>query len=202
MTELETIQYTRDFLDQLANGRNPADGSDIPAGDVVNQVRISRCLFYASTILGRLVERGGFEAFSRPAALPANRAPFALSAEEAATFPFSERPLRFAEMLSRINGLTDSSKMKRLKAQAVSKLLLDHGLVEIGEDQYGTCAKLPTEKGDALGIDARGFPKPEGGFYTGLVFGIEAQRFVVDHMAEVVENNAKQKQANAPALAS
>ena len=51
MTELEKIVYAKSFIDKLANGINPLDDTLIPDGDVVNNVRLSRCFFYVSSIL-------------------------------------------------------------------------------------------------------------------------------------------------------
>ena len=45
MTELEKIAYAKMFIDKLANGINPLDDSKIPDGDIVNNVRLSRCFF-------------------------------------------------------------------------------------------------------------------------------------------------------------
>ena len=51
MTELEKISYAKSFLDQLANGINPLDGTPIPENDIANNVRLSRCFFFVSDIL-------------------------------------------------------------------------------------------------------------------------------------------------------
>ena len=42
MTELETLERAKMYLEKLANGINPIDGSVIPDGDIVNHVRSSR----------------------------------------------------------------------------------------------------------------------------------------------------------------
>ena len=54
MTELEKIAYAKSFIDKLANGINPLDGTPIPEGDITNNVRLSRCFFYVSDILGQV----------------------------------------------------------------------------------------------------------------------------------------------------
>ena len=59
MTELEKIEYAKSFIDKLANGINPLDDSPIPANDIANNVRLSRCFFYVSEILRQVVENGG-----------------------------------------------------------------------------------------------------------------------------------------------
>lgn len=48
MTELETLQRAQMYMEKLANGINPIDGSIVPEGDVVNNVRLSRCFFYVA----------------------------------------------------------------------------------------------------------------------------------------------------------
>lgn len=65
MTELEKIEYTKGFVDKLAEGINPIDGTPIAEGDLLNNVRISRCMYYVSDILRRVIENGGTESKSR-----------------------------------------------------------------------------------------------------------------------------------------
>ncbi len=48
MTEHEKIEYTKSFIDKLANGINPLDDMPIPENNIVNNVRLSRCFFYVS----------------------------------------------------------------------------------------------------------------------------------------------------------
>jgi GTP pyrophosphokinase len=57
MTELEKIAYAKSFIDKLANGINPLDDTPIPDDDIVNNVRLSRCFFYVSSILQKEIDR-------------------------------------------------------------------------------------------------------------------------------------------------
>ena len=59
MTEIEKIKYAKSFIDKLANGINPLDGSPVPENDVVRNVRLVRCFSYVSDILQRVCENGG-----------------------------------------------------------------------------------------------------------------------------------------------
>lgn len=59
MTELETLERAKIYMEKLANGINPIDGSVIPDEDVVNNVRLSRCFFYVSDVLRQVIENGG-----------------------------------------------------------------------------------------------------------------------------------------------
>ena len=58
MTELEKSRRAKLYIDKLANGINPIDDSPVPEQDVVNQVRVSRCLFFVSQILGQVEQQG------------------------------------------------------------------------------------------------------------------------------------------------
>ena len=73
MTELEKIEYTKGFVDKLAEGINPIDGTPIAEGDLLNNVRISRCMYYVSDILRRVIENGGTES-KKPRACSGRRA--------------------------------------------------------------------------------------------------------------------------------
>ena len=61
MTELETLERAKMYMEKLANGMNPIDGSMIPDEDVVNNVRLSRCFFYVADVLRRVIDNGGIE---------------------------------------------------------------------------------------------------------------------------------------------
>ena len=59
MTELEKIERARMYIDKLANGINPIDDTVVPDGDIINNVRLSRCLFFVSDVLRQVIENGG-----------------------------------------------------------------------------------------------------------------------------------------------
>ena len=73
MTEQEKLQRAKYYMDCLANGMNPFDGTSIPEQDVVNQVKISRCLFYVADVLRRQIElqekKGGAACWKTEAAI-------------------------------------------------------------------------------------------------------------------------------------
>lgn len=59
MTELEKIAYAKTYIEKLANGINPLTDQPVSDYDSINNVRISRCLFYVSDLLRQIVENGG-----------------------------------------------------------------------------------------------------------------------------------------------
>lgn len=56
MTEQEKLHHAKHYIDSLANGLNPLDGTPIPEQDIVNNVKISRCLFFVSDVLRKQLD--------------------------------------------------------------------------------------------------------------------------------------------------
>lgn len=59
MTELETMQRAKMYMDQLAPGIDPISGGRLPAGSGLDQQRLGRCFAYVSGVLQKVIENGG-----------------------------------------------------------------------------------------------------------------------------------------------
>ena len=57
MDERDKILMAQDWVRKLANGINPLTGNAVKEDDVVNNVHISRCLFYVADLIGKHTER-------------------------------------------------------------------------------------------------------------------------------------------------
>ena len=63
-TDIDTkkLRVAIEWIGKLANGVNPIDGSALPENDIVNNIHISRCLFYVSNLF-KIIQK---ESESRP----------------------------------------------------------------------------------------------------------------------------------------
>ena len=59
MTELETMQRAKMYLDKLVQGIDPITNQEVPEDSVLNNVRLARCFFYVSDVLGKVIDIGG-----------------------------------------------------------------------------------------------------------------------------------------------
>lgn len=59
MTELETMQRAKMYMDKLAQGIDPITNLEMPGDCVLNNVRLARCFFYVSDVLGQVIANGG-----------------------------------------------------------------------------------------------------------------------------------------------
>lgn len=180
MTELEKIAYAKSFIDKLANGINPLDGTPVSDTDIVNNVRISRCLFYVSNILSQVIENGGTKLLKRSEKLP-----FAISEDQLAKYQYSERPLSVSEIAKQINSFIDQSQMRTLTAQDITKWLVQVGALYEQENLQGRKHKRPTEAGRQLGISTE-LRMGLHGEYTAVIYDKNAQALIIDNMEAIL----------------
>ena len=186
MTELEIMQHAKGYLDKLAKGIDPLTGREVPEDDVINNVRISRCLFYVSDVLRQVIENGGVIS-----ALPkkGELAPYALPCEERSRYTFGEWPLSASQIAQRLNKLVDLSTVLKLKTTSITKFLLQSGLLFEEEGSGGSKNKRPTEAGRKLGITTAQRTGLNGD-YTAVVYDRQAQQFILDNLDAIIAINA------------
>ena len=158
MTELELVQHAKTYLDKMANGVDPLTGEPINEGDLLNNVRISRCLFYVSGILEKVIANGGYVG-TKPKVV---KEEFALPDGAAASFRFSDKPIPVSEIAARLNELKQRENMKDLTGAKIADWLAAKGILEIRQDQQGKKHK-ETELTEDIGRCRRrgGHPQPE-----------------------------------------
>ena len=185
MTDIEKIKYAKSFIEKLANGINPIDDSEIPDGDVVNNVRLSRCFFYVSSLLDRLIaiEENPIE---QPLAKPEKKAkkalaPLLIKSEDLADFEYSPYPISASVLAERINNAEAKDGMTKLTYRHINQWLIDLELLElvdVGEDKQ---RRRPTEAGKSVGIILE-FRSGQRGSYAVVLYSETAQRFIVDNI--------------------
>ena len=193
MTELEIMQRAKMYVDKLANGINPLSDSPVPDGELLNNVRISRCLFYVSDILRHVIENGGN--VGRTARTP--KAPFSITREQLDAFPFSDKPIPVSEIARRISELVPevgNDTMSKFKYSTITAFLLESGLLTEVENAAGQKVKRPTETGESMGISTENRISSEGHPYAVVLYNREAQQFLMDNMETILTANIQKPQ--------
>lgn len=178
MTELETMQRAKMYLDKLARGVDPITGQEIGDDSVLNNVRISRCLFYVSGVLDQVIANGG---------AIGEKAPFAITREQMSGIPISDQPIRISEFAENINRAAADPSRKKLKATDITNWLLEKGYLwkELGPD--GKQRRVPTEQGIRCGITGQ-LVQGQNGPYVSVSYNAYAQRMILDHLEEILYN--------------
>ena len=178
MTELEKIAYAKMFIDKLANGINPLDDSVVADGDIVNNVRLSRCFFYVSDILRQVIDNGGVTPM--PKEKKAKKQEFSLSHEQIQRFAYSHEPITATEIINRIIAIGPGEDAKKFPRKKLSAWLISLGLIK-EVDVGGKKRKDPTKAGEELGITLEERVGMYGVYYV-TVYDETAQHFIIDNI--------------------
>lgn len=182
MTELETLERAKTYVEKLANGIDPIGGSQVSEGDVVNNVKVSRCLFYVADVLRQVIENGGVSVQKKE-----KKAPFSLSIEKQDAFDFSARPIPISEIAKRINALIADENMDKLSYRAIQNWLLSIGMLEEALNSEGKLTKRPTVQGENMGITPEN-RMGQNEAYSVVVYDLDAQHFIMDNLDAIVDH--------------
>ena len=178
MTELETMQRAKMYLDKLAQGIDPITGQELPEDTALNNVRLCRCFHYVSGVLDQVIANGG---------AVGEKAPFTISREQMRGIPISDQPIRISEFAENISRAAGDPSRKKLKATDITNWLLAKGYLqkELGPD--GKQRRVPTEQGVRCGITGQSVQGKDGP-YVSISYHANAQCMILDHMEEILNN--------------
>ena len=182
MTEIEKIAYAKGFLDALAEGINPLDGTALPEGDIVNNVRISRCLFFVSDVLRQVIENGGTERTSKP-----KKRKF--SADDLAAlerFEYSDSPIYVSDIATRIKNLFVGEEITVPRKQ-ITKWLTANGAITETSEGFTKPTKVPTAFGKEIGLVAGTRTSAYGDTYGTIKYSRRAQEFIIDNFEAILD---------------
>lgn len=181
MTEIEIIARAQMYLEKLANGVNPLTNEEVAENDVVNNVRISRCLFYVSGILGQITSTGGFEI---------KKSNFTLSPQQLANFEYSQTPLTVSEITKRLNHLVNPLQSSTLRNGIVTEWLAQSGMLSNVIFNNKT-KKRVTDSGRNIGIISEQRVNQQGTPYEAIMYDLNAQHFIVDNIEAIIALNSE-----------
>jgi hypothetical protein len=191
MTELEKMKYAKSFIDHLAHGFNPVDGTSIPEDSVISNERISRCLLYVSELLMRNIDQ---EEKRESRVTKTQREPFAVTPEQLESFEYSKTPISATVLTQRLNKLIDQDKMRRLSYSHIHQWLLNIGMLEYRQvEGLKKQKRFPTQEGLDVGLVLHFWTKRNGTRAPMVFYSEAAQRFILDHIEAVSATEIKKK---------
>ena len=190
MTELGMIERAKMYIDKLANGIDPISDTEAPEGDIINNVRLSRCFFFVSDVLRRVLENGGVGKQQRSE--KSAKKPFSLSYEQREAYPYSDTPISISEIARRISSLAADEDMAQMKYGSITGWLVQINMMKSDLSPTGRQTKLPTSAGQDLGIltEAR---TGLNGDYIAVLYNRNAQQFILDNLDAILEFEQEMK---------
>lgn len=175
MTELETMQRAKMYLDKLAQGIDPITNQEIHEDSVLNNVRLARCFFYVSDVLGRVIDNGGVIG-SKP-----KLNDFVITPEQLARVQISREPVRVTQIVEMLAAAVADPQMKKMRTTVITDWLLEKGFLEKQVAADGKNVRFPTEHGLKLGIFVQS-RQGQYGEYQAVYYNSDAQQFVLDNL--------------------
>lgn len=170
----ELLIRARDYVKSLANGINPLNGETIPDEDITNNIKISRCLFYVSTILDDVIKKEKIK-----------KTEFNISREDLEKYEYSNEGITVSEITTRINSLVDTTYMKVLKATDITGWFESIGFLTKTNIE-GKMQKVPTELGREMGL----FTESRQGLYRNyevVLYKKKMQEFIINNFESLLE---------------
>ena len=187
MTELEKIKRAKMYIEQLANGTDPISGSQLPDDTVLNNERLSKCFVYVADILRQVVENGG-EVGKKP---ESEKLPFEITDEQIQKIPLSNTPIPVSAVCENINSVIDCLVFRKISAIRVTEWLTEKGFLKETASQDGKGKrKTITEKSTLIEITQEERTSQYGKPYIMNLYGREAQRFIIDHIREILTKSS------------
>ena len=179
MDEKRLVEHANGYIKQMAKGINPLTGENVQDSDLINNVKISRCLFYVSEVLDKyteLIESSGKRNKSK--------AKFYAKSEDFNSFVYFNEPTYLSILTKKINELYNKDDMRKLPAAAISNWLVSQGFLMNYTRKDGKSSKKPTSLGNNLGI-SQVVKEGKNGPYSLNVYNREAQKFIIDNIEEI-----------------
>lgn len=175
MIDVEKLNSAKMWIEKLANGINPLNDELVKDDDLINNVHISRCLFYVAELLGEI--KTGTSVSRR------YQNAFFLSTRDAVNIPISTSN-GIANFVRLVNGYIPEG-MKPLSAAQVIRWLRNEGLMQEVQKEDGHKTNLATENGKRVGITNEIQRTPEGIEYQKVIYSIDAQRFILNNIESI-----------------
>lgn len=186
---IELLKRAKSYIDKLANGVNPITDEVASDDSCVNNIKISRCLFFVSDVLNQVIENGGrVGAPPKKSDLPLPT----LTAEVQNDFCVFDYPVGISAFAKALSEVLNRYGMQKISAVAFTGWLASKKLLgeKIGEGNRKS--KVVNEYSASVGIisEQRNFNGQE---YTAVLYTPEAQKFLLDNLDEIVSYHYSKK---------
>lgn len=179
MTQLETMQRAKMYMDKLAQGIDPITNQEIPEDSTLNNVRLARCFFYVSDVLGQVIANGGVIGGK-----PKLQA-FTICDEQLAQIRISQEPVRVTQLVEMISAAVNNPQMKKLSTTVITNWLLEKGFLEKQITLDGKSRRVPTQNGFMIGLSTE-TRQGQYGEYQAVFYNAAAQQFVLDNLSAML----------------
>lgn len=182
----DEIEKQRAFVSQMAAGIDPTTGMKFIEDTVLNNRAIIEALKDVEKTLNAIANQ-----LDKGNSVVINRGPykkaFFFYSYELEKMNFSEEPITISELAFRINECLKKPYMKKLRATEITAWLEDEGYLISITDDGENYRKIPTQRGEEIGIVKVEKKNSIDKLYTANLYGIQAQHFLIANLDKICE---------------
>lgn len=179
----EELKMLKENLELLSNERDPKTGYLVEDTILRNSFN-KQVLNDAAMVIDKLLKLD----FNPTAIDRRKKYLFYLSDEDKSQIVISKEPISVSAFVYNINEKVNDRVMKKLKAIQVTSWLERKGYLEEVEHDDGRKFKITTEKSSSIGILRQEKISECGRKYSVNLYNEDAQRFIIDHLEDIVDN--------------
>jgi hypothetical protein len=187
--EIEILTKAKEYIEKLAQRQNPLTDESLPYDTVLNNVRLTRCFFYVSGVLQKVIDNGGeVTRVQKSKSGKAHLPPFRITEEQKVRVQISSEPVFITHFVRSISEQIQADTMRPLKPTAINAFLMQDGYLKsdtyMDKDGKEKAHKIPTPSGERIGISTK-WIESQRGMYRGTLYGAEAQQLILDNLDEI-----------------
>lgn len=172
------------YVQRIADGNNPVNNMPAEDDSVLNNPNVIRCMFFVKEVLEEVKRNNG--CIGRKVQ-KSDKADFPI--EILAAFSYRE-DAAISKFVGQINEMIDANIYQKLCYKRILQWLKMNGfLTEEFRQELNKKITLPTEKGTQLGIRAERRSSSKGEGYMLLIYGKQAQEYIVQNMRAILSGD-------------
>lgn len=189
---LQELEFAEDavftaekYLRNLACGREPLGGADLPEDHVLREQEVADALELSADLLETYLANGGFNTVR-----PARKRPFHLSDSARSRIEISSKSIGIMSLANNIKRVLPYD-MKTVGYSQICNWLQYIGALEWTVQEDGTRKRTATALGEELGIRVVKRKTADGRTYLKNVYNKAAQQFIVDNLEGIMTHAAQ-----------
>ena len=171
--DLNKLQEAKMFMDCLANGIDPVNNSDVNP-ETLNNEQVISCFRFISSVLEKDIEQAEIDDIKNKE--------FYITAEQISELRIFSYNCKVSELANEINRVTSENMTKKLSATVINDWLESEGYLYKSD----LSSRIATQKGNQIGITSEHHKRSDGTEYYLNVHSEQAQRFIFDHLNEII----------------
>ncbi len=171
MDKNEQFEKNLLILEKLANGINPIDDTPFPTDSPINNVDVTRAIFFALTQL------------KHPPKKTQKKKYFYIEEDALATFEFIPEGAYLTQLVEKLNSLIDVNRVKKLSRKKVIDWLIDLDILTTVQTEGKKSKRhMPTEKGLNMGLEVVRLLDRFGTPFDAVKYSLSMQKFIIDNI--------------------